>query len=121
VFHVLLEEEVKEPGLSEHQPDLVGSVLGKEIGMADVVKNTTITIASAIAPDVIDAYAHEYRYTAEIDGDPNPESKAVFALRMFTEQAQANIRSTYKSYMTGVGAREAQVQADVDSLNITVT
>ena len=89
--------------------------------MADVVKEITITIASAIAPDVINAYAHEYRYKAEIDGDPNPESKAVFALRMFTEQAQANIRSTYKSYMTGVGAQAAQIQADSDSLNITVS
>jgi hypothetical protein len=85
--------------------------------MPDVNKTITITIASAIAPDVIDAYAHEFSY----QDSSTSESKSQFALRMFTEQAQANIRSTYKSYMTGVGAQEAQIQADSDSLNITVS
>lgn len=89
--------------------------------MADVTKEITITIAEAIAPDVIDAYAHEFSYAPTIDGEPNPETKGQFALRMFTDQAQANIRSTYKSYMTAQGAQAAQVQADVDSLNITVS
>ena len=85
--------------------------------MADVNKTITIVIAEAIAPDVINAYADQYNYEAS----PVSESKAQFALRMFTEQAQANIRSTYKSYMTGVGAQEAQIQADSDSLNIVVS
>ena len=89
--------------------------------MADVNKTITITIVEAIAPDVINAYAREYNYQAEIDGVPNPETKAQFALRMFTDQAQANIRSTYKSYMTSQGAQAAQLQADTDSLNITVS
>jgi len=94
--------------------------------MADVNKTITITIVEAIAPDVINAYAREYNYQAEIDDGqggtiPNPETKAQFALRMFTDQAQANIRSTYKSYMTALGAEAAQLQADTDSLNITVS
>lgn len=94
--------------------------------MADVNKTITITIVEAIAPDVINAYASEYNYQAEIDDGqgwtiPNPETKAQFALRMFTDQAQANIRSAYKSYMTSLGAQAAQLQADTDSLNITVS
>ena len=85
--------------------------------MADVNKTITIVIAEAIAPDVINAYASEFNF----ESDPSGDTKAQFALRMFTEQAQASIRSTYKSYMTALGAEAAQLQADTDSLNITVS
>jgi hypothetical protein len=90
-----------------------------------VSKTITITIAPGIAGDVVDAYAWEFQYKETIlddDGNPipNPETKAQFALRMFTEQAQGNIRSVYKSYKTHQGATEAAAQADADSLGITV-
>ena len=85
-----------------------------------VTKTITIEIADVIASDVVDAYVHQFEYRTEIDGSPNPETEGQFAMRMFTEQAQANIRSTYKSYMTGIGAQAAMIQADEDSLNITV-
>lgn len=87
---------------------------------AQVTKDITITVSAGIAGDVVDAYAWQFDYHAEIDGEPNPETKAQFALRMFTEQAQANIRSTYKSYITSKGAQEAAIAADTASLGITV-
>ena len=93
--------------------------------IAQVTKDVTITISGGVAGDVVDAYAWQFDYQETVvdendDIVPNPESKANFALRMFAEQAQANIRSTYKSYMTSQGAQEAQIQADIDSLGITV-
>jgi hypothetical protein len=89
-----------------------------------VSKTITITIAAGISGDVIDAYAWQFQYspTIVVDGEevPNPETKSQFALRMFTEQAQGNIRSVYKSYKTHQGATAAAAQADADSLGITV-
>ena len=89
-----------------------------------VNKTITIQLTAEVSDDVIDAYAWQYDYQTEIpDGAggmvPNPESKAAFASRMFTEQAQENIRSLYKSYMTYLGSTAAAAQADTDSLGIT--
>lgn len=94
--------------------------------MADITKNITITIADSIASGVVDAYAREFKYQVEVDDEdggyiPNPETKNQFALRMFSEQAQANMRSMYKSYMRYLGAEAAAAQADVDSFNISVS
>lgn len=84
---------------------------------AQVTKDVTITVEASIASDVIDAYAWQFDFeNAKLEG----ETKAQFAVRMFTEQAQANIRSTYKSYMTSKGAQEAAIAADSASLGITV-
>lgn len=92
---------------------------------AQVTRDVTISVSAPIAGDVVDAYAWQFDYQTEVsDGAggmiPNSESKNAFALRMFSEQAQANMRSTYKSYMTTQGAQAAQIQADADSLGIIV-
>ena len=104
---------------------IVAAGLAAVLTYGQVNKTITIELTAEVSGDVIDAYAWQFDYKAEIpDGEggmiPNPESKGAFASRMFTEQAQNNIRSIYKSYKTYQGSTAAAAQADADSLGITV-
>lgn len=105
----------------------VGAILagGGLLLSQDINKDILIVVSADIKDDVIEAYAWQFNYRETVSNDdgqqiPNPESKVQFANRQFVESAQANIRSMYKSYMRYKGAEAAALEADVESLKITV-
>lgn len=126
---------------------IVGATLGLLLVVgglmyAQVTKNVTISVSAGIAGDVVDAYAFVYNYQVNVPNPDycpqeefdlgnctpldetewisNPESENQFALRMFEEQAQENIRQVYIAYMTQQGADAAAAQAAIDAAGITV-
>jgi len=119
-----------------------GLLLMGAVVFAQVSQQVTITVAGGIAGDVVDAYAMVFNYRPQIPNPAycpqeefdaglctplnltqwinNPETKNQFALRMFGEQAQENIRAVYVQYKTTQGADAAAAQAEIDSAGITV-
>jgi hypothetical protein len=47
----------------------------------------TFNIPDAVMPDLISAYCDSFGYQTEINGQPNPETRAQFARRMWRQQA----------------------------------
>lgn len=127
---------------------IVGTVLslltvgGIVILQAQVTRDITLTIASGIASDVVDAYADQRNYRVDIPNPdycpqdafdlgqctpldveewiPNPESKQNFALRQISELVQEDVRNVYVQYKTSEGADAAQAAAEAAAAGITV-
>ncbi len=71
----------------------------------------TITIANSDVDRIMDALG----YQETIGGQPNPETKTVFAQRKIIEWIKSNVRQ----YEGSVAARAARASAAGNSLDIT--
>lgn len=80
--------------------------------------NITIQIPDALLPRVINGLASFYGYQAEIDGQPNPQTKGQFAKMQLIE----HIKHCVKTVETdgAVNAARLAKQAEVES-NITLS
>ncbi len=67
-----------------------------------------------------DALCEEHNYQDNIDGEPNPESKKDFAIRMF-DRLVKDIYVQWKmgQYEKGVGTIKSDAKAEIDSINVS--
>jgi len=74
----------------------------------------TITYPSAWTPQVVDALCADNNYQATIDGQPNPESRDAFALRMVKGYVTGGVKRGNREVKTDA----AGAAADVDDAAI---
>jgi len=78
-----------------------------------------ITIPDSKKDAVIDAFASQYRYEDTVDGEPNPQTKGVFAL----DRVKEFIKNTYVAAQVEVDqvAKRATIEAaktEMDALTV---
>jgi len=74
--------------------------------MADVVR--TYTIPSALVAELVTVFGQNYE--AEIDGQPNPQTKAQFASDIFDAELKSYVRHRVVDYRTS----QAVIDQDFD-------
>jgi len=76
--------------------------------MADIVR--TYTIPSALVAELVTVFGQNYE--AEIDGQPNPQTKAQFASDVFDAELKSYVRHRVVDYRRSQA--ESQVDQDFD-------
>ena len=78
----------------------------------------TITIPDGVASRVKDGFAGMYNYQETIDGQPNPENKALFTKRLLLEHVK-NVVVAWEAKQASETARVAAIEAAENEIELS--